>query len=375
MIGHYLKSRYKLSHLQHTVNLCLKNIFTLKIKLYISTFNYFLEDKILIGTQKGQLLLYSFTVKSRKKKDILHFEQIDVNWNFSKKPITQIEVVPENNLVFSLSDNVISVNDLSQILFPLVFIASKTKGAYVFVLDKINFKSQTNKITVFIRICVAVKRTLQFYFWKNSALEKLATDIEMNDMPRTLAWIDNTVCVGFKADYVLYNVSGEKTELFPTSSSRNIDPFSMTFDCEIFGVTKDDAIIAIDPNNYKQQDKQIKKEETRLKKFKALTLQTGAPQMFVYDEPYIIALINNDIEVHVLEKSGPRHETIIQTLKNFNKPKFLKRVNQGMLLCSSDTEIWGIKMVDIDKQRKQILKCRRFELAVQLTVCCVLNFI
>lgn len=307
-------------------------------------------------------------MNSRKKKDYLHFEQIDAHWSFSKKSIIQIEVVPEINLLFSLSDNIISVNDLSQISFPLVFIAPKTKGAYVFVLDTINFKSQTNQITVFVRMCVAVKRTLQFYFWKNTAFEQLATDIELPDVPKTLAWIDNTVCVGFKADYVLYNVSGEKMELFPTSSSRNIDPFSTKFENEIFGVTKDDAIIAIDPKHYKNDSLEKKKDETKLKKFKALTLHGGSPQMFVYDEPYIVALINNDIEVHVLERSGPKNDTIIQTLKNFPKPIFLKRARQGLLLCASSTEIWAIKMVDIGKQRKQILKSRRFELAMQLTV-------
>lgn len=317
-------------------------------------------------------------MKSYKKKDFLYFNKVDINWNFSKKPIIQIDVVPGNNLLFALSDNLISVHNLNQKSFPVIHVEPRTKGAHMFVLDAINLNSQTNKITVFIRVCVAVRRTLQFYFWKNSVLETFASDIQLTDVPKTFTWIENTICIGFKADYVLYNVSGEKIELFPTSSSRNIDPFVTTlsdkadgnkWEGKIFGVTKDDAIIAVDPYNSKNDSVKKKTEnETKLKNFKTLTLHCGTARYFIYDEPYIVALINNDVEVHVLERSGPKHETIIQILKNFDNPHLVKRVSQGLILCASTTKLWGIKMVDIVKQRKQILKSRRFELAVHLIV-------
>lgn len=54
-----------------------------------------------------------------------------------------------------------------------------------------------------VRMCVAVKRKLQLFYWKNNAFLDLHGDLSVADVPRALAWCQETICVGFKGDYCL----------------------------------------------------------------------------------------------------------------------------------------------------------------------------
>ena len=149
--------------------------------------------------------MYSLQPNLEEKKmdlQLVHYEK-----NFSKKPVVQIEVIPEYQLIFSLSDNMISVNDISHHNCPLVHVATKTKGATVFAMDIKRSTSLTGETAIVARLCVAVKRKLQFYYWKQHKLMDFGNDIDLNDIPKTLSWNMNHVCVGFKTEYVLYDVS------------------------------------------------------------------------------------------------------------------------------------------------------------------------
>ena len=65
----------------------------------------------------------------------MELQLLQYDKNFSKKPILQLQVIEDYNLLFSLSDNIISVNDISRHNFPLIHLAIKTKGASTFAMD------------------------------------------------------------------------------------------------------------------------------------------------------------------------------------------------------------------------------------------------
>lgn len=58
-----------------------------------------------------------------------------------------------------------------------------------------------------------MKRKLQFWYWKRDELLEFAPDIELNDIPKVLAWTGNFICVGYKTEYVLFDVRKHKFEL------------------------------------------------------------------------------------------------------------------------------------------------------------------
>ena len=150
--------------------------------------------------------MYAVTKKSDDRK--IEFQLLQFDKGFSKKPIVQIELVPEYQLLFSLSDGIINVNDISsRHNFPLVHSALKTKGATIFALDIKRSISLTGETAIMVRMCCAVKRKLQLWYWKHDKFLKLAADIDLVDIPRSLLWYENAICIGFRTEYILYDVS------------------------------------------------------------------------------------------------------------------------------------------------------------------------
>lgn len=83
-----------------------------------------------MGTRSGQLIMYS--VDKNGAVDMLMFSK-----SFSKKSISQMEVISEENLLFVLTDNMIHVCDISRTENNFTFIHSSqfTKGCNLFALD------------------------------------------------------------------------------------------------------------------------------------------------------------------------------------------------------------------------------------------------
>lgn len=65
----------------------------------------------------------------------MELQLLQYDKSYSKKPILQLQVIEDLNLLFSLTDNLVSVNDISRHNFPLIHLAAKTKGANAFSID------------------------------------------------------------------------------------------------------------------------------------------------------------------------------------------------------------------------------------------------
>lgn len=148
-----------------------------------------------------------YAVEQHPTENKMDLQLLQYDKNFSKKPINQIDVIPEYQLLFSLSDGLININDISRHNFPLVHSAIKTKGASIFALDVKRSTSLTGETALVVRICAAIKRKLQFWYWKHDKLLEFSQVIDLTDIPKALVWLENTICVGFKTDYILYDVS------------------------------------------------------------------------------------------------------------------------------------------------------------------------
>ena len=107
------------------------------------------------------------------------------NKSFSKKPILQLDVVPEYSILVALSDSMITVHDidLSVTSFPVITNLPRTKGATTFALDVSRLKSLSGDTVCTVRLVVAVRRKLQLYYWKNRKFEdwKGIPDINLPD--------------------------------------------------------------------------------------------------------------------------------------------------------------------------------------------------
>ncbi|XP_055904894.1 vam6/Vps39-like protein [Eupeodes corollae] len=333
------------------------------------------DNNVILGTRSGQLIMYS--VQTNEPDGKINLQLLKFNKNFSKKAINQMEVIAEENLLFILTDGMIHVCDISRLNFAFIHSSVETKGSSIFVLDVKTPKSQTGATATVIRMCVAIKRRLQFYYWKQDRLHPLPISIELKDVPKALCWIDDIICVGFKDEYVIYNISSnipEKHDLIVTSSSHSVDPCICVIKNLVFGVSKDEYLVAIDPKDFvKFKDSQSKSnKETAVSggeaktSLKPLTWSSSVLDL-VWDEPFAIGRIANGVEVRCLESSCINKDTLVQSIPELGKVKFLIRSGKGTIFAAAISELWYIQLVDIPTQRQNLLQQKKFQLAIELT--------
>lgn len=159
---------------------------------------------MLLGTRQGHLLMYAVEQNTSECKMDLQLLQYDKN--FSKKPITQIDVIPEYQLLFSLTDGLVGIHDIARHNFPIVHSNANTKGASLFALNVNRSTSLTGETALVVRLCVVIKRQLQFWYWKHDKLLTYRDSIQLDDTPKSVVWLENAICIGFKTDYIVYDV-------------------------------------------------------------------------------------------------------------------------------------------------------------------------
>ncbi|KAG7163431.1 Vam6/Vps39-like protein-like [Homarus americanus] len=167
------------------------------------------DGNLVVGTRQGHLLMYTVTPGTTRRWDVA---LLCSNKNFSRKPIVQVAVIPEHQIIV--------VHDLTAFNLPLLCTLSQTKGATAFDLDIKHHVSLTGDGVVTVRLVVAVRRKLQLFYWKARKFHQLREDLALPDVPRALTWCMEAIAVAFKHEYWLVKLTGEQKELFATGRSQ-----------------------------------------------------------------------------------------------------------------------------------------------------------
>lgn len=301
------------------------------------------DDILLVGTSNGPLLQYRI-----KQSKLTGETKYDVNLErsnktFSKKAVQQLFAVPELYLLISLSDNVVSVHDLSS--FSLITTLSKTKGATLFAADVETVTSLTGEQQSTLRLCVAVRRKIQVLFWKNREFIDLVDEMNMYDIPRAMVWFRDRVCVGFKRDYFIVKINtGESKELFPLGSKQTEPVITYLKDAG-FVLGRDDMSIFIDKEGHPTKKHPVK--------------WSDIPVASMYDAPYLISVLPKCLEVRTIDPN-----LMIQTI-GLHNVKFICQ-GSGLIYVASLNHVWRLSMIQTGKQIRQLIQNKEFELALQL---------
>ncbi|XP_071480649.1 vam6/Vps39-like protein [Diadema antillarum] len=297
-------------------------------------------DQLLVGTKPGHLLVYSITGGQHGtfKVDLLKSFK-----SFSKKPIQQLECIPEMQIVISLSDAVINVHELNHFT-PITSIA-KTKGATLFSTDMQKGNSGGG-VHFTLKLCVAVRRKLQLFIWRSRTFEELKPDLGVPDVPKAMSWCGNSLCVGFKRDYFLINIdNGQPKDLFTTGNASQAEPTVTKLSEDMLALCRDNMSIIIDS------------EGQPAKKY-ALTW-SDFPLVLEHDQPYIIAVLPKYVEVRTVD---PR--LLVQSIE-VDKPKYITQ-GSGHVYVASNNYIWRLEPVPLPRQIQQLVEDKQFELALHL---------
>lgn len=303
------------------------------------------DDNLLIGTREGHLLMYNVpsVFDDSHKLELLRHSK-----NFNKKRINQIDVVPEYNLLVILTDNIVCIHDLNSPNFQQICQLQKTRGATLFTLDVQSTQSLTGEKNTVVRLCVAVKRKLQLYYWKGKKFEEFKDfEITVPDIPRQLSWCGETLILGFRGlSYTIYDLHGKPKELFPTGKSP--EPSITKLSDSSFVLGKDSQSFIMDTKGELVQHNPVKWSDT--------------PNIIAWDDPYLLGIVHDKLEVYTLE--GCLH---IQTIRDLNKARLIFRCKQGKVFVASISQIWCIKAIDVTSQIRTLLEQNQFQLALKLT--------
>uniref|UniRef100_A0A2K6JVP8 VPS39 subunit of HOPS complex n=1 Tax=Rhinopithecus bieti TaxID=61621 RepID=A0A2K6JVP8_RHIBE len=269
------------------------------------------EEWLLVGTKQGHLLLY----RIRKDVGCNRFEVTleKSNKNFSKK-IQQV----------------------------ITFFASIAKGASLFTCDL----QHTETGEEVLRMCVAVKKKLQLYFWKDREFHELQGDFSVPDVPKSMAWCENSICVGFKRDYYLIRVDGKGSikELFPTG--KQLEPLVAPLADGKVAVGQDDLTVVLNEEGICTQ--------------KCALNWTDIPVAMEHQPPYIIAVLPRYVEIRTFE---PR--LLVQSIE-LQRPRFITSGGSNIIYVASNHFVWRLIPVPMATQIQQLLQDKQFELALQL---------
>ncbi|CAL8297372.1 unnamed protein product [Arctogadus glacialis] len=294
------------------------------------------EDWLLVGTKPGHLLLYRIKKDAGTNRFEVTLEKS--NKNFSKK-IQQLFVVSQYKILVSLLENNIHVHDL--LTFQQITVVPKAKGATLFSCDL-----QSGSGEAKLRMCVAVKKKLQLYFWKDREFYELQGDLGVPDIPKSMAWCENSICVGFKRDYYLIRMDGRGSikELFPTG--KQLEPLVTPLADGKVAVGQDDLTVVLNEEGVCTQ--------------KCALNWTDIPITMEHQPPYIIAVLPRYVEIRTLE---PR--LLVQSVE-LQRPRFITSAGPNVVYVASNHFVWRLVSVPIASQIRQLLQDKQFELALQL---------
>nr|XP_013997373.1 unnamed protein product [Salmo salar] len=297
------------------------------------------EDWLLVGTKPGHLLLYRIKKDAGTNRFEVTLEKS--NKNFSKK-IQQLFIVSQYKILISLLENNIHVHDL--LTFQQITVVSKAKGATLFACDL--QLSPTGEAQ--LRMCVAVKKKLQLYYWKDREFYELQGDFSAPDIPKSMAWCQNSICVGFKRDYYLIRMDGRGSikELFPTG--KQLEPLVVPLGDGKVAVGQDDLTVVLNEEGVCTQ--------------KCALNWTDIPIDMEHQPPYIIAVLPRYVEIRTFE---PR--LLVQSVE-LQRPRFITSAGPNIVYVASNHFVWRLVPVSIASQIRQLLQDKQFELALQLAM-------
>ncbi|XP_052436541.1 vam6/Vps39-like protein isoform X2 [Carassius gibelio] len=294
------------------------------------------DDWLLVGTKPGHLLLYGIKKDAGTNRFEVTLEKS--NKNFSKK-IQQLFVVSQYKILISLLENNIHVHDL--LTFQQITVLSKARGATLFACDL-----QSSSGEAKLRMCVAVKRKIQLYYWKDRDFHELQGDFTAPDVPKSMAWCENSICVGFKRDYYLIRMDGRGSvkELFPTG--KQLEPLVAPLADGKVAVGQDDLTVVLNEEGVCTQ--------------KCALNWTDIPVAMEHQPPYIIAVLPRYVEIRTLE---PR--LLVQSIE-LQRPRFITSAGSNVVYVASNHFVWRLVPISIASQIRQLLQDKQFELALQL---------
>jgi len=131
---------------------------------------------------------------------------------FARRPIQQLAFIKEANILLSLSDNHVSVHDLTT--YALQEKLERTKGATTFAVTRNVIKDpSTGIMSIVSRLAVAVKRRIILWTWQDTELTGDVAEITLVASVKSLTWATGTkIVAGMDPGFAMVDVESQEVQ-------------------------------------------------------------------------------------------------------------------------------------------------------------------
>lgn len=283
---------------------------------------------------------------------------IDSYKQFSKKPVIQIESIPELKIIITLSEGLIQINDYDT-LSNVHQIIQKTKGATCFATNLQTQTTLTGEVQYMLRLGVVIKKKIVLFYWKNKNFHEMSREFNLSDQPKAVSWCSESLFVGYKSEYDMINLSSESTNDIKNLSAtggKQPEPIIKQLHNNKVCINRDENTYILDQNG----DPHLKYSIT----------WSDIPTNLCEDYPYLVALLPSSIiEIRTIEPHlFIQRLEFAQLTTNLGKIKILKQCTnrKGVLIAASANDIFAIVTIPLDQQKAQMVAEKHFELALRL---------
>ncbi|KAF2497414.1 hypothetical protein BU16DRAFT_446586, partial [Lophium mytilinum] len=181
-------------------------------------------DRVLVGLNTGSLRIYRVNEVNEdadkpeqqngdnesnqpkaKPADLLREEE-----KFSRRPVQQLAIIKEANILVSLSDNYVSIHDLQT--YALQERLERTRGAATFAVTSNIVKDPSTGIpSIVSRLAVAVKRKIILWTWQDMELSDEASELTLIASVKSLTWATGTkIVAGMDPGFVMVDIESQE---------------------------------------------------------------------------------------------------------------------------------------------------------------------
>ncbi|EME49308.1 hypothetical protein DOTSEDRAFT_76656 [Dothistroma septosporum NZE10] len=321
---------------------------------------------------------------SSKAVEVLHEED-----KFSKKPVQQLAIIKEANLLVSLSDAYVSLHDLQS--YHLVERLERTKGATCFAVTSNVVKDpDTNVPSLVSRLAVGSKRKIVCWTWQDMEQAEGIVEISMEASLRSLNWTDGMrLMVGMDPGFSVVDITTQEITPVnkPVPKTASADLSSGELVGVRFGAVSssgmgymgmgswvpkpmatpmigDKVLLAKDVNTLFVSADGKASERRQIP-------WAQAPEAIGYSYPYLLAL--NPPDKGTLQIRNPDTLSLLQTINlpgaialHVPQPNIsLAHAGKGFLVAS-DRTIWRMNALPYDVQIADLVEKQRFDEAISL---------
>ncbi|KAI9839506.1 MAG: hypothetical protein M1819_002131 [Sarea resinae] len=303
---------------------------------------------------------------------------------FSRRPIQQLAIIKEANILIALTDNHVSIYDLQT--YALQEQLTKTKGVSTFAVTSDIIKDPVTEIpSIVSRLAVAAKRKILLWSWQDSELATQTVEMTLPASARSLTWATATKLVaGMDSGFVMVDTETQEIVdiLAPGTVGGAPGQAGVRFGgagvagMSYMGIgswapkplatrlTKTDLLLAKDINTLF-----IDSEGNPLER-RQIPWST-APEAIGYSYPYMLALHSNS--KGTLEIRNPETLSLLQSVSVTNATHLhvpqpnvsLAHAGKGFLVAS-DRCIWRMCALDYDSQIDELVAKGQLDEAISL---------